>query len=162
MVEGQPFENVKEFSYLGSVVDALTRIGKAGAMFMMWKKVWPSKELSVRESVLLYGSETWRTTKRIQSRVQSFVNSCLRRILGFFWKDKVTNKQLWEWVEEELIALQVRRRKWGWIGHTQRKPKSNSTQHALSLNPQGKRKQEPPRNSWRRDLECAVKGIGLS
>ena len=101
VVEGQLLENVKEFPYLGSVVDthggtdkdALTRIGKARAVFIMLKKVWAPKELSVRtklrifrsnvKTVLLYGSETWRTTKRIQSRIQSFVNSCLRRILGF-------------------------------------------------------------------------------
>ena len=81
-------ENVKEFSYLGSVVDTLggtdkdtlTRIGKARAVFIMLRKVWASKELSVRtkfgilksnvKTVLLYGSETWRTTKRIQSRTQ--------------------------------------------------------------------------------------------
>ena len=138
----------------------------------MLKKVWASKELSVRtklrifrsnvKTVLLNGLETWRTTKRIQSRVQSFVNSCLRRILGFCWKDMVTNEQLWERAEEDLIALQVRRRKWGWIGHTLRKPASNTTRHALSWNPQGKRKGGRPRNSWRRDLDCEVKGIGLS
>ena len=53
MVEGQPLENVKEFSYLGSVVDTLggtdkdvlTRIGKARAVFIMLKKVWALKEL---------------------------------------------------------------------------------------------------------------------
>ena len=169
---------MSEFPYLGSVVDihgstdkdALTRIGKARAVFIKLKKVWAPKELSVRtklrifrsnvKTVLLYGSESWRTTKRIQSRIQSFVNSCLRRILGFCWKDKVTNKQLWERAEEELIALQVRRRKWDWIGHTLRKPASNTTRQALSWNPQGKRKRGRPRNSWSRELKCEVKVIG--
>ena len=55
VVEGQPLENVKEFSHLGSVEDtlggtdkdALTRIGKGRAVFIMLKKVWASKELSV-------------------------------------------------------------------------------------------------------------------
>ena len=65
--------------------------------------------------------------------------------LGFCWKDKVTKKQLWEQAEEELIALQVRRRKW--IGHTLRKPASNTTRHTLSWNPQGKRKRGRPRKS---------------
>ena len=113
------------------------------------------------KTVLLYVSETWRTTKRILSRVQSFLNNCLRRILGICWKDKVTNEQLWEWAEEELIFLQVKRRKWGWIGHTLRRPTSN-TRHALSWNSQAKRKRRRPRNSWRRDLECEVKDSGLS
>ena len=126
VVEGKP---LKEFPYLGSVADthrgtdkdALTRIGEARAVFIMLKEVWALKELSVRpklrifrsnvKTVLLYGSETWRTTKWIQIRVQSFVHSCLRRIRSFCWKDKVTNKQMWERAGEELIALQVRRRK---------------------------------------------------
>ena len=46
--------------------------------------------------------------------------------------------------------------------HTLRKPASNTTWNALSWNPQGKRKRGRPRNSWRRDFECEVKGIGLS
>ena len=58
VVEGQPLENVKEFSHLGSFVDtlggtdkdALTRIGKARAVFIMLKKVWASKELSVNQT----------------------------------------------------------------------------------------------------------------
>ena len=61
------------------------------------------------KTVLLYGSETWRTTKRIQSRVQSFVKKCLIRILGISWKDKVTTEQLLKWAEEGLIALHVRK-----------------------------------------------------
>ena len=148
VVEGQPSENVKEFSCLGSVVDtlggtdkdALTRLGKARAVFIMLKNQTSHMRTKLCifrsnvKTVLLYESETWRTTKRIQSRVQSFVNSCLRRILGFCWKDKVTNKR----AEEELITLQVRRRKWGRIGHTlRRKPASNTTRNTLSWNPQG-------------------------
>ena len=51
VVDGQPLESVKEFSYIGSVVytlwgtdkDALTKIGKARAVFLMLKKVWASK-----------------------------------------------------------------------------------------------------------------------
>ena len=33
------------------------------------------------KSVLLYGSETWRETKSLSKKLQTFVNKCLRQIL---------------------------------------------------------------------------------
>ena len=54
------------------------------------------------------------------------------------------------------------RRRWGWLGHTLRKPASNITRQALTWNPQGKRKRGRPRNTWRRDLNANVRELGLS
>ena len=51
----------------------------------------------------------------------------------------------------EPVAAQISRRKWGWIGHTLRKPASNITRQALTWNPQGKRKRDRPKNSGHRD-----------
>ena len=144
----------------------LTRIGKARAAFLMLRKVWCSREISFRtklrifrsnvKSVLLYGAETWRTTIRIKGRIQSFINNCFRRIFGLCWQDKVTNEEQWHWAREVPVSIQIRRRKWGWLGHTLRKPTNNITRQALSWNPQGRRKRGRPRNSWRRDLEKEV------
>ena len=79
-IQGEPIKEVDSFIYLGSVVDkqggtdreVATRIGKARTAFIMMKNIWTSKKikLSTRlrlfksnvKSVLLYGSETWRTT----------------------------------------------------------------------------------------------------
>jgi len=67
---------------------------------------------------------------------------------------------LWARTEQERIDIQIRRHKWGWIGHTLRKPNSNVTRYALRWNPQGKRRQGRPRKSWRRtvDKEAAKAG----
>ena len=53
-------------------------------------------------------------------------------------------------------------RKWGWIGHTLRKPAPSIARQALNWNPQGKRKRGRPRNSWRRDTEAEMKQQGTS
>ena len=45
------------------------------------------------------------------------------------------------------------KRKWGWIGHTLRKPYSSITRQAL-------RKRAGPRNTWRRDLEADTRKTG--
>nr|KAG5686693.1 hypothetical protein BaRGS_013592 [Batillaria attramentaria] len=173
-VGGEPIRQVESFVYLGSVVDGqggtdrdvTARIGKARAAMVMLKNVWASKAVSIRtklrifnsnvKSVLLYGCETWRTTKTMQQKIQTFLNTCLRRIFNIRWPEKIRNEELWERAGQEPVAKQILRRKWGWIGHTLRKPASSTTRQALTWNPQGKRKRGRPRNSWRRDTEAEL------
>nr|KAG5690935.1 hypothetical protein BaRGS_034321 [Batillaria attramentaria] len=95
---------------------------------VMLKNVWASKVVSIRtklrifnsnvKSVLLYGCETWRTTKTMQQKIQTFLNTCLRRIFNIRWPEKIRNEELWERAGQEPVAKQMLRRKWGWIGHT--------------------------------------------
>ena len=68
-----------------------------------------------------------------------------------------THRDILRSVGQEPVAKQILRRKWGWIGHTLRKPASSTTHQALTWNPQGKRKRGRSRNSWRRDTEAELK-----
>ena len=157
MLEGEGLEEVESFRYLGSIVDTRggteadvkTRISKARAAFHILRNVWKSrvigKTTKIRlfntnvKSVLLYGAETWRMNKTTLKRIQTFVNQCLRKILGIQWMDKVSNKDLWERTSQVQIEIEILKRRWGWLGHTLRKPNTNVTRQALTWNPQGKR-----------------------
>lgn len=179
-VGGEPIREVESFVYLGSVVDrqggtdqdVKARIGKARAAFVMLKNIWASKDIRINtklrifnsnvKSVLLYGAETWRMTKATQQKIQTFFNSCLRRIFNIRWPEKISNIKLWERAGQEPVDRQILQRKWGWIGHTLRKPASSTTRQALLWNPQGKRKRGRPRNSWRRDTEAEMKEYGTT
>ena len=86
-------EEVEEFTYLGSIVniecstdvDVKNRINKARVIVNILGKVWSAKNISRGtkmkifnsnvKSVLLYGAETWRTTKAMLSKIQRFINS---------------------------------------------------------------------------------------
>ena len=57
----------------------------------------------------------------------TFFNTCLRRIHKIRWPEKIKNEDLLERAGQEPVAKQILRRKWGWIGHTLRKPASSST-----------------------------------
>ena len=46
------------------------------------------------------------------------------------------NEELWTTNKQERITIQIRRRKWSWIGHTLRKTNCNATKQALRWNPQ--------------------------
>jgi len=89
-IEGRPLENVEEFPYLGSKVTASgdcdreidTRISQANQAFAGLRPVWRSTIISIRTkiqifnskvlSVLLYGSECWKTTATIDKKLEVF------------------------------------------------------------------------------------------
>ncbi|XP_022789520.1 uncharacterized protein LOC111329176 [Stylophora pistillata] len=176
-LQEEDIEKVEDFVYLGSNIrkdggsdrDIQMRIGKARTAFTTLRPVWNTKTISRKtklrifntsvKSVLLCGSETWRVTKATSNKLQSFVNKCLRSIMDVHWPEVIRNEDLWARTDQERIDIQIRRHKSGWIEHTLRKPNSYVTRHAL-MNPQGKRKQGRPRNSWRItvDKEAAKAG----
>jgi len=84
--------------------------------------------------------------------MQTFVNKRLCQILGIFWPNVITNEDLRGRTGQEDVAITIRQRKWKGIGHTLRKEKENTTRIAMKWNPQGKRKEGRPKQSWRRTV----------
>jgi len=92
-------EEVSTFTYLGSVVNELggrgadikARMSKARNAFVSLGKVWKYRSITTKtkcrlfnsnvKSMLLYGCETWKLTKAPLNKLQTFVNTCLRKIL---------------------------------------------------------------------------------
>jgi hypothetical protein len=59
---------------------------------------------------------------------------------------------LWEKTGEKPIELQIKKRKWKWIGHTIRKDENAVERIALDWNPQGPRKRGRPKKTWRKSV----------
>ncbi|KAL6461214.1 hypothetical protein MHYP_G00311800 [Metynnis hypsauchen] len=167
-VQGEALEEVRSFTYLGSILDncggtdadVKTRIGKARAAFNQLTNIWRSSEFSITtktrlfntliKPILLYGAETWRTNVTTMKKIQVFINTCLRKILKIRWPDKINNEELWQKIKQQPVDEVILHRRWQWIGHTLRKPASNITRQSLTWNPQGKRKKHlPPRSGCR-------------
>ena len=175
MVGDVNLEDVNTFEYLGSKIDesggtdtdVKARICKARSAFASLNKIWNSRTLSVRTklrlfnsnvmSVLLYGAETWFLNKTHETKLQVFINKCLRRIHKVFWPNTISNKDLLERSNMNEIKMVIKQRKWRWLGHTLRKGPEDITKQSLRWNPQGKRKAGRPRNTWRRELEKETK-----
>jgi len=150
LLESSPLDEVESFTYLGSTInvqggrdeDVKTRIGKVRTVFRQLQTICKSRELSQRtkirifksnvKPVLLYGAETWRITKATVTKVETFINSSLRRILKVHWRDKISNISLWERTQRIPGEQAMGKRRWGWIGHTLGKPVASTTGQALS------------------------------
>ena len=129
ILEGNLLEEVDTFCYLGSMadrtggteVDVKARIGKARAAFTQLGKVWRARKISRKtklrlfnacvKSVLLYGCETWKATATVIKKLQTFVNRCIRRILGVRWMDRVRNEDLWERANQVPMEVEIKRRR---------------------------------------------------
>ena len=179
-LQQEEIKEVDKFTYLGSVVskdagadeDIKSRISKSRHVFRTLTPIWRSSALSLHKkfrifntkvkSVMLYGSETWRTTKTNRNKLQTFVNRCLRNILNIRWPEIISNKELWARTKQAPVEEDIKKRKWGWIGHTLRKSPSNVTRQVLDWNPQGKRKGGRPRQTRRRSTDAEVKAAGMT
>jgi Reverse transcriptase (RNA-dependent DNA polymerase)/Domain of unknown function (DUF6451) len=179
-VNGEEIERVADFTYLGANVstdggcqkDVEQRISKARCSFARLKNVWRAKNMDLKlklkifdacvKSVLLYGCETWFVTNTIESKLQTFVNRCLRNILGIWWPNTISNQDLWKKTNQKCINLEIKKRKYGWIGHTLRKDGNEVCHQALEWNPQGTRRPGRPKATWRRTVlqECDKKSFG--
>jgi hypothetical protein len=99
------------------------------------------------KTVPLYGCETWKNSKSITAKLQVFIIKCLRKILRIFGPDQLTNSELLKRKKQPRIDLQIRKHKWGWLGHTLRKPSDDIARQTLQWNPQGKRGRGRPRDT---------------
>jgi endonuclease/exonuclease/phosphatase family metal-dependent hydrolase len=180
IINDQPLEEVEEFSYLGSKVttdgdcarEISTRISKANQAFAMLKPIWRTTSLSVHTkirifnsnvlSVLLYGSECWKTTATIERKLEVFQTKCLRRIMKIFWPNMISNEELWHRAGASSIAETIATRRWRWLGHVCRMPPDSLPRVALRWTPQGKRNRGRPKETWRRTVERELKSRGLT
>jgi hypothetical protein len=178
-IGGHEVEKVDKFTYLGSVItttggagdDVRTRIRKAEAAFAQLRNIWSSNiihwKTKVRifssnvKSVLLYACETWPVTEEITRRIQGFINRKLRIVRRDFWPHRMSTAELWESCHQIRPANEVKKRKWGWIGHTLRKKSDEIPRKALEWNPQGKRRPGRPKTTWRRTIQKELEAAGL-
>jgi hypothetical protein len=66
-----------------------------------------------------------------------------------WWPKTISDKNLWKVMGQEDVNLEIRKRKFGWIGHKLRKDDGEIPKAALQWNPQGSRKRRRPKISWR-------------
>ena len=146
VLDGGEVEAVKEFPYLGSVVDSSGRIdadvnrrvAQASKAFgALRKAVFLDKNLRMATkrkiynacvlSVLLYGAECWIPLRRHEKKVNTFHHRCIRTILGISnrqqWSERITMAEVRRrWGDEETVGEKIQKRRMEWLGHLARMP----------------------------------------
>ena len=109
---GVPLENITQFTVNILVHEFLTlskilnleRHKPAWIACNKLQKIWKSflgRKLKINifracvESILLYGSETWTITKKLEDRINGCYTQLLRRVLNVSWRDHIPNKEIY-------------------------------------------------------------------
>ena len=70
--------------------------------------------------------------------------------------NRITNEELWRITKQNTIEIQIKRRKWNWIGHTLCKEAGATEKTALDWNPQGYRRRGRLKRMLQRTIEDEI------
>jgi hypothetical protein len=184
-LDGVQIEQVKEFKYLGSLVQEKTiaassevhsRIGQATSAFasLRWC-VWRKSNITLATKIrlyrtlvlpiLLYGSETWTLLKQDLNKLETFQMRCLRTILRISLRDHRTNVSVRQQCgKQPAIEELIQQRRLRWFGHVCRM-NSDRLPNALlwRQRPNNWRiRRKAPRKTWLKQIEDDLRTCRLS
>ncbi len=111
-------------------------------------------------SLLLYGSETWATTKQLEALLIRCDVRMLRYLMGIRWQDEVSNEVVrrsgLEGLEEVLHKIRLRR-----FGHVRRR-EEHILRQAVGFEVEGKRPPGRPRKTWRKVVEEDMRMMNIT
>jgi Reverse transcriptase (RNA-dependent DNA polymerase) len=156
-LNGQEIGNVTQFKYLGALMtghgtdekEVKARIQKAQAVFNSHSGIWSDKDLpldlkiklfKVRVvSTLLYGSESWKVTKRVLQNLRGFTGKCHLKLANtsFSLNRNIRNDSMGQKLSAAIHAIDItgmlEKRRWKWLGHVLRMANNRNPRRAISL-----------------------------
>ena len=159
-------EEVETFMYLGDVVDREGGVeravrGRVAAAWSKWREIAGllcNRRIPLRRrssiyeacvrSVMLYGSETWPLTQRMESYIVSGDRRMLRYMAGVRLQDHVPSAVVAERCGLRQISDVLRTRRLGWYGHVRRREDGEALATIREWTVEGRRPRGGPRKTW--------------
>ena len=176
---GEEVERVTHFKYLGTSIEEEggmeTEIAKrVGAGWMNWKKcsgVLCDKRMPVKlkgkvyrtvvRPAMLYGAETWATTKRQESRIEVNEMRMLRWMCGVTRKDKIRNEHIRGTTKVVQASRKITERRLKWYGHVMRMEEDHVVRRVMTKAIPGKRNRGRPKTRWKDVCKRDMQTVGL-
>ena len=101
-------------------------------------------------------------TEHDLAKLSSFHTTSLRKIQYIFLPRTMYYRDLLAQYQQEEMKTIITRKPWRWFGRVLRKDADPITKVAIHWTPEGKRKPDQPKTSWRRNVEAEVKTMNHS
>ncbi|XP_076061565.1 uncharacterized protein LOC143037317 [Oratosquilla oratoria] len=176
IVNGQPLEEVDQFTYLGSILtstptckkDVENRIKAAHSAFgqlnyhalTMATKIMVFKAVVL--STLLYACETWTLYRSDIQNLERFQQYKLRQILNITWESRTTNLEVLDRASMTSVEATIIHHRLRWAGHVHRMDPSRLPKKMLYGElANGTRKRGAPKLRYKEQLKRTLAMINI-
>ena len=140
-INGQQLNVVDKFTYLGSTLlrnividdEVNARLAKASAAFgRLHKNVWNRRSITLETKIkvywgivlttVLYGCESWMVYQCHTRKLNHFHTTCLRKLLGIKWQDKIPDTEVLRCISLPSIYTILMQSQLCWEGHVVHMP----------------------------------------
>ena len=176
-VQGEVYQTVKSFCYLGDTVDAgggvdaavTARIRSGWNKFRELRPFLTSRAPSLKtkgtvyasciRSCMTYGCETWAMKVEHEIKMERAESRMLRWMCGVSLKDKRRNEDLRKETGIENIRTIIRRARLRWFGHVFRMDDTNEVKKVMNMQVEGRTPVGRPKLTWEKVVDEDIKRL---
>ena len=178
-MDGTILEEVDTFKYLGSVIqkdggieNEITSRIQAG--WGNWKKcsgVLCDKKMPMKlkskvhrtivRPAMIYGSETWSTTKKEEKRLDVNEMRMLRWTCGVTKLDRIANRYIRGTMKVSEVSGKIKERRLAWYGHVERREENHYLRRIVNMEIPGRRRRGRPKTRWKDCVRRDMEEVGL-
>ena len=180
-VNGESLKNVDRFTYLGSTLsqnttiddEVNTRIARASVAYgRLQSTVWNRRGIALQTKLkvyravilptLLYACETWTVYQRHARKLNHFHTTCLRRLLGISWQDRIPDTEVLARADLPSIHTILMQYQLRWAGHLVRMPDDRLPKRLFYGElEEGKRLHGGQKKRFKDSLKVSLKSFGI-
>ena len=102
---------------------------------------------------MVYGAETWSTTKEMEQKLVTTQRAMERKMLHISLRDRIRHTKIRKITQVKDILEKIKEAKWRWAGHVTRMNDNIWTQRTTEWQPRtGRRKRGRQKRRWRDDI----------
>ena len=163
---GEELQRVHHFKYLGSKEETggmtTENAQRVSAAWRNWKRcsgVLCDRRMPVKlkgtvyktvvRPALLYGAETWATTRGQEARLEVNEMRMLRWMCGVTRRDKIRNEHIRGTTIVVQASKKITEKRLKWYGHVRRMKEEQIVRRMLDVDIPGKRKRGRPNVRWK-------------
>ena len=117
---------------------------------------------TVVRPALIYGAETWATTKREEERLKINEMRMLRWSCGVTRKDRIQNKFIRGSLKVAEVREKIVEKRLTWYGHVERRDDDHYLKRVANMEILGRRRRGRPKTRWKDSVERDMKEIGVT
>ena len=173
-------EEVTHFCYLGDVLDrdggaeraVRARIACGWAKWRELSSLFNNRGIPLQHrarvyeacvrSVVLYGSECWALTKKLEDLIIKSDRRMLRYLAGVSLRDRVASEEVLRRCGLKSIVSIMNRKQLGWFGHVARRAEYEQLGRIGSVEAPGRAPRGRPKKTWKGCVEDLLRNTGVA